>query len=224
LISRSRFQLPPFVSSGVVSSQPILRGTSDPELARLTPVTMAPLTVNRSAPRNLLRPLHERHQHGHTTAIALIFGMLGDQVALLELDRNENVGGRDDREHQGAQPSWSASPECEEPADVQRVTHVAVQRRHPERHGLVRLAQQLQPNLAQTEQVKVIDQERRKQEQSPTEGECAVEHGCPIGEVTVQTTPPIAARMQRGRLTPGWRAACRCCAQQKLARCGSTSA
>ena len=80
--------------------------------------------------------------------------------ALFEPDRNQDVGAGREREQQMRDRHGRCGPECTQPADVQRVTYVAVEDRRTEGQGLVPLAGKLQPHLAQTEQVEMIEQER----------------------------------------------------------------
>src|SRR4051794_12791533 len=66
-------------------------------------------------------------------------------------------------------------PEREEPAHVQRMANVTVCRWCFEGQRLVRSVEQLQPYLAETKQVEMIDHESRGEHETPTESAGGVE-------------------------------------------------
>src|SRR5262249_25621291 len=114
----------------------------------------------------------EGDEHRHGSAVHFVgIPVVADQGSFLELDRQQDVSCRSDREEQMCERHHWRHPECEEPADVERVSHKAVWSRSHELHGLIGSSQQVQPDLTQTEQVEVVDQERRDKHQSPAESE-----------------------------------------------------
>src|SRR5262245_19071002 len=97
--------------------------------------------------------------------------MLTDQVSLLELDSQQDVSCRGDREEQVRERHQRRHPECEKPTGVERVSYQSVWPWNREPHGLIRSAQQVEPDLTQAEEVEVVEQECRDQHQSPAESE-----------------------------------------------------
>ena len=69
----------------------------------------------------------ERHEHRHAAPVLLVRrAVLADQIALLELDGDQDVGRRRHREQQVRERHRRRHPEREEPADVQRMAHEPV--------------------------------------------------------------------------------------------------
>ena len=67
-----------------------------------------------------------RHQHRHRSAIVGVFRVRIRQVMLLQLDGDENVDRRDDREEQVHHGHGRRRPEGKEPAHVERVAYQPV--------------------------------------------------------------------------------------------------
>jgi hypothetical protein len=59
-------------------------------------------------------PLQERHEHRYVLTVLCIFRMLGEQVALFQLDRDQDVRSRCDCEHQKRQRHGRGRPEREQ--------------------------------------------------------------------------------------------------------------
>src|SRR5438105_1969865 len=115
--------------------------------------------------------IRKRNEHRNALAVTRVLRMEAHEIALLELDRHENVRRRHHREEQMGHGHRRRAPKCEEPSDVQRMTHELVWSGRAELQFRVRLSDQLQPHLTESEEIEVIDEECRHQHESPTERE-----------------------------------------------------
>src|SRR5262245_45387837 len=79
-----------------------------------------------------------------------------NQIALLELDGDQDVARRGDGEQKMRVGHRRRRPEGEEPANVERMAHQAVRARRSELQGRVFLAPQVQPHLTQAEEVEMV--------------------------------------------------------------------
>jgi hypothetical protein len=69
----------------------------------------------------------ERDQHRNPSPVAAVaLAEMRDEIALLESDRDQDVGRRHDRQHEMRDGHRRCRPEREVPADVQRMADVAV--------------------------------------------------------------------------------------------------
>jgi hypothetical protein len=124
----------------------------------------------------------------------------GDEVTLLELDRDQDVGGRHDREEEMRRRHRRRPPEREEPADVERVPDDLVRAGRPELEVRVRLAAELEPDLAEAEEVEVIDEERAGEHRRPADREdpCTRRPGRPALDLPHDAAdrPPLPEEQQ----------------------------
>ena len=116
--------------------QPAQRGTHTFALRTYEKYRHGETLTLRCGSKRRMSVLQERDEHRNTLPILRILRMLGDEVALFELNRDQDVRRRGDREHQVRQRHGRRRPEREQQADVQRVTHDAIQPRRPKDTGL----------------------------------------------------------------------------------------
>jgi len=116
----------------------------------------------------------------HRNAL-LIFDVVvaveGAEIAFLELDGDQDVGGRHHREDEMSDRHVWCAPEGEKPADVERVSHEAVKAGRGETQRTVVDAAEVFPDLAEAEEIEVVDEKRGHQHEQPTEAETGVEGG-----------------------------------------------
>ena len=75
-----------------------------------------------------------RQQHGNAPAILLVGrAELGDQIPLLELQRDQDVGCGHDREQQMAGSHRRCGPECEQKTQHERMPHDFIEQGRLER-------------------------------------------------------------------------------------------
>src|SRR3954469_24813974 len=75
-----------------------------------------------------------RQQHGNVSAVVLVGGAeFGDQVALLELKRGQDVGGVCERKQKVADSHLGRGPEREQKAEHDGMPHEPVEQRCSER-------------------------------------------------------------------------------------------
>jgi hypothetical protein len=115
-------------------------------------------------------------QRDRAPAITLVLRVRIDQVALFQLDRDQDAGGRQRGEHQVGGGHHRGRPERKQPTDMKRVTHLAIQPPGLEGDRGVLAGTEGKPHLAQSEQVEVVDQERGVEHQQPATGEQSVQH------------------------------------------------
>ena len=102
-------------------------------------------------------------EHGHLLAILGVLFVKTNQVALLELDRNENVGGGAEGEDQMRYGHHRRCPEHQQPSYVERVADDTVHSGSAEGKAGVGDAAEIQPDLAETKQIEMIDEKTRGQ-------------------------------------------------------------
>src|SRR5450432_331726 len=104
---------------------------------------MAKCPSDRSCGQPIVRPAsapraHERDEHGHALSIvAICVTQTRDEIAFLELDRDEDIDRCCKGEQQVRRGHGRCRPECEEPADVEWMTNQAIRARRPEFEGTV---------------------------------------------------------------------------------------
>src|SRR5581483_10703525 len=105
-------------------------------------------------------------QHRHLLAIAavLIAEQL-DQVALLQMDADQNVAGGGEGEQQVADRHGGRRPEGDEEAQIDRMADLPVEQQGPEHGRRQRCTAQPGIDLAQPEQLEMIDEEGAEQHQ-----------------------------------------------------------
>src|SRR5688572_13193322 len=114
----------------------------------------------------------ERDQHGDPAAVLEVVGSVqGGEIALLELDRDEDVRRRDEGEEEVADRHVRRGVEGDDEAEHERVPDVLVESRDPERRRRVGPSQGVEYDLAKPEEVEVIDDERRQENDDESEGE-----------------------------------------------------
>src|SRR5690349_6886201 len=124
----------------------------------------------------------KRDQHGHLFAVpAVVLPQGVHEIALLELDGNEDVGGGRQCENEMGDGHGRGGPEREEPAHVQRVPDELVRTRGAETQRGGRPPEELQPDLAQAEKIEMVDEESRYQYEPPAKPEQRVQHRAPGG-------------------------------------------
>src|SRR6185295_1846353 len=102
-----------------------------------------------------------RYDHRDLVAILAVFlSVSGYQVGLFEPDRQQDVGSRHDGKKQVSHGHDRRRPKRQQPPDIEWMPHVAIEERSAKLQVRVLAAHQIQIDLAQSEQVKVIDQER----------------------------------------------------------------
>src|SRR6185503_12086222 len=118
----------------------------------------------------------QRQDHRHLAPVLLeAAAVRGGEVALLEEDADEDVSRGRDREQQVAHGHGGRRPEGDQEAEHDRMAHEVVEPARDERHLGVVGAAHAQPDLAQPEQVEVVDHEGRQQDDGPAEGEQRME-------------------------------------------------
>src|SRR6185369_14086577 len=102
--------------------------------------------------------------------------MFANEVALFESDREQDVGCCCNRKQQVRGCHHGRHPKGEQPADVEWVSHDLVWSGSRKLQTALRLTQQVPPDLTQSEQVEMVDQEGRKENQSPAERKQTTQH------------------------------------------------
>ena len=95
--------------------------------------------------------------------------MRSNEVALLELDCDENVSGSAEREDEMRDCHHRCGPEHQQPSDVERVADDSVHSGSVEGKIRVRDATEIQPDLAEAKQVEVVDEKCRGEEDDHAE-------------------------------------------------------
>lgn len=96
--------------------------------------------------------------------------MGGGEVAFLPADGEEDVGCGEEGEEEVGDGHGGGGPEDGEPADVEGVADGAVEEGGFEGEGGVVALAEEEPDLAQAEEVEVVDEEGDGEEQGPAEG------------------------------------------------------
>src|SRR6185503_11123512 len=92
------------------------------------------------------------NQHGHRAAILLVsISVFANQISLLKLNCQQDIGCSRDREKQVRQGHHRSHPESKKPADVERVAHQPVWPGGRKPQHVIRLVQQIPPDLSQSE-------------------------------------------------------------------------
>ncbi len=117
------------------------------------------------------------YEHRHALAILnVLLAVRLDQVVLFPSDRHQDVRRRHDREQQMRARHRRSEPERHKPSHVKRMPNVLVEQRRAEGQLRVRFPDQIQPNLPQSEQVEMVDEERGDQHHAESQSEQLVNH------------------------------------------------
>src|SRR5574341_2557044 len=93
-----------------------------------------------------------------------------DKIPLFPPNGDQDIGRRRNREDQmGCRHRWGG-PERKQPAYIQGMAHVAIETRRLELQRRIGQALEIESYLPHAEQVEVIDQERRHEDQEPAAG------------------------------------------------------
>src|ERR1051325_2109325 len=111
------------------------------------------------------------------------------QVAFLKTDGHEDVGGGHYREKQMRGAHSRGAPEGKEPTDVKRVTDHLVGPRFSETEGGVGTLAEMDPNLAQAEQVKMVDEKSCHEHEQPAEGKTTIKQAATDSVVYLPNDP-----------------------------------
>src|SRR4051794_22275693 len=118
----------------------------------------------------------KRNEHGRMLTIApILLAKLLDQIALLQLDTDQDVGGDRDRKKQMTDGHRGRRPHGEQDAEINRVTHMPVEQRSAELRVRRLFAEQASKHLAQPEQLEMTEQKRAAHQYDPSEPEDAFE-------------------------------------------------
>ena len=116
--------------------------------------------------------------------------MRGYQVALLKLNRDQDVsGGHNSKHHVRHGHCWSR-PESQEPARIERMADIVVEQRRFEPKRCVLAPAQVEINLAHAEKVEVVDQKGGNQDDEepsrhePVERDAGVSRSALAGRFT----------------------------------------
>src|SRR6267143_1283593 len=121
-----------------------------------------------SAATRLFRPFQEREEHGHAlTVLAVGVAEEGDEVALFELNGDEDVACGGDGEQQVADRHPGSGPEGDHKAQIERMADVLVEGGRLETNGSGLLAAQVEADLPQPKKVGVAEQGRAAQNREP---------------------------------------------------------
>ena len=94
-------------------------------------------------------PPREGNEHRHPTTVLLVLAAVErDEVSFLELDGQQDVRRRRDRKHQMRQRHRRRHPECEEPADVERMPNETVRSGSRETQARIWTSDEIQPHLS----------------------------------------------------------------------------
>ena len=88
--------------------------------------------------RHLNAPGHSGHNHRYPLTIFGVLRVRRHQVALFELDRDQNVRRRDKREEHVSHGHNRRAPKSEEPTYVQWMANDAIEKRRREFHTALR--------------------------------------------------------------------------------------
>ena len=114
----------------------------------------------------------QRDQHRHLLAIAtVLIAEQVDQIALLEPDADQDIAGGPHGEQQMAQGHRRRRPEGEQEAEIDRMADPLVEEGRPEFRRRQGAAAQPGIDLAQAEQLEVVDEEGAEQHQAPADPE-----------------------------------------------------
>ena len=132
---------------------------------------LALCAATRAWDRHRRLPSRVWDQHGHLMAVGVVhLAVFTPEIPLFEPDRDEDVRGRSHGEQQMREGHRGGRPEHGDPTHVEGVTHEAVRSRRDERERRVLPTLQVQPDLAQSEQVEVLDQECGEEDEQPATG------------------------------------------------------
>lgn len=95
---------------------------------------------------------------------------------LFEPDRDQNVRGGHRREEQMPDRHGGRDPECDEETQIERVPHRSVQQRYPKGARGGRFSELVTDDLPQSEQVEMVDGERRHEHETEPGERQRVEH------------------------------------------------
>ena len=114
----------------------------------------------------------ERNQHRHRAfVLTILVAVRIDQISFFKLDGQHDVCGRRNREQEMRDRHRWRHPEDKKPAHIQRMPHHPVKSRRCKWQCGIRAVPQIQPHLAKSEQVEVINQKRRYKNEHPAESE-----------------------------------------------------
>ena len=191
----------------------------------------APITVPRiAAPRSAGRRACGRRGSGisietRSPVAAILVAEHSDQVALLELDADQDVAGGRHREQQVASRHRRRRPEGEQEAQIDRMAHHPVKQRRVEFRRRQIPAEQAREHLAEAEQLEMAEHEGAGKQQRPAEQGHRLKCGRDGGIVhRPDRRQASAATASTAATAPDWRTARMCCARSRAARSGSTSA
>jgi hypothetical protein len=116
----------------------------------------------------LFGPFQEREEHGCALAV-LAVGVAeeGDEVALFELNGDEDVASGGNGEQQVADRHPGSGPEGHHEAQVERMADVLIEGGRLETGGRVLLAASVETDLPQPKKVGVADQKRAAENREP---------------------------------------------------------
>ena len=120
-------------------------------------------------------PGQRGHDHRDLPSIVDVLRVFRYEIAFFELDRNKNVERCRQREEQMSHSHDRRTPEHGDPANVEWMTDYAIKQWSLKLERRLRPSLQMKPNLAQTEQVKVVDHNGREQHEHPTQAVGSVE-------------------------------------------------
>ena len=139
----------------------------------------------------------KRNQHGRVLAVAAILvAELLDQVALFQLDADQDVAGDHHREQQMTNGHRRRGPDGEQDAEIDRMTDTPVEQRSAEFRVRQLFAEQAREHLAEPEQLEMTDQKRAGHQHDPAQPEDASSTAAAAGLSTVQTGAGMGCHCQ----------------------------
>lgn len=105
------------------------------------------------------------------TILIVIFAKEADEIALFELDPDQDVSCGRDGEEQMPGCHMRRRPGTDDQPKHQGMANITVEAFRFELDVMVILVRQVEPDLAEPEQVEVVDDERGKQYSAPSEPE-----------------------------------------------------
>lgn len=130
------------------------------------------------------------YNHGDALPIPLVgVSVKTDQVPLLELNCQENIGGCGYGKNQMGHSHRRRGPEGKEPAEIERMAHVSLGPRRLKLHRRTLSACQIEVDLSQPEEIKVVDQKGGRQNNEPAQSKERPEKEATRGVLHVPNDP-----------------------------------
>src|SRR5882757_5154410 len=116
----------------------------------------------------LFRLFHKGQKHGSAfPVLSVSVAKKSDQIMLFQLDGYQNVARRSDGKHEMAERHLWRRPECDQEAEIKRMTDLFVEHWCLEPNRRLLFAHKVESDLAQPEKIEMVDHKRATQDTQP---------------------------------------------------------